>query len=186
MQPRANRSLVQDILDDTSGAPDSEVTENQEAAAKPKKTKKEKTATAESAPTPATEAPDMEVEGPRDEAVDDDGISDLEYMRRRMKRTLADAEEEQADGTEEKVWEQDEEEEEEAAEEQLEPDEDVEEVDPAVEETKAKEEGEAAMVMETGRLFVRNMPFTATSDELEQLFSTCGEVSQVSLHVLLS
>ncbi|GLU21418.1 hypothetical protein SLE2022_375600 [Rubroshorea leprosula] len=38
-------------------------------------------------------------------------------------------------------------------------------------------------VLETGRLFVRNLPYTATEDELEDLFSKFGNVSQVHLVV---
>ncbi|RVX02752.1 Multiple RNA-binding domain-containing protein 1 [Vitis vinifera] len=38
-------------------------------------------------------------------------------------------------------------------------------------------------VLETGRLFVRNLPYTATEDELEELFSKFGNVSQVHLVV---
>ncbi|KAK3020233.1 hypothetical protein RJ639_045469 [Escallonia herrerae] len=36
-------------------------------------------------------------------------------------------------------------------------------------------------VLETGRLFVRNLPYTATEDELEEHFSKLGNVSQVHL-----
>ncbi|KAM7524839.1 hypothetical protein LguiA_014741 [Lonicera macranthoides] len=36
-------------------------------------------------------------------------------------------------------------------------------------------------VLETGRLFVRNLPYTATEDELEEHFSKFGNVSQVHL-----
>ncbi|KAG5562409.1 hypothetical protein RHGRI_005218 [Rhododendron griersonianum] len=36
-------------------------------------------------------------------------------------------------------------------------------------------------VLETGRLFVRNLPYTATEDELEEYFRKLGNVSQVHL-----
>ncbi|GLT59947.1 hypothetical protein SLA2020_327400 [Shorea laevis] len=39
-------------------------------------------------------------------------------------------------------------------------------------------------MLETGRLFVRNLPYTATEDELEELFSKFGNVSQV--HVVVN
>ncbi|XP_057970697.1 multiple RNA-binding domain-containing protein 1 isoform X2 [Malania oleifera] len=38
-------------------------------------------------------------------------------------------------------------------------------------------------VLETGRLFIRNLPYTATEDELEELFSKFGDVSQAHLVV---
>ncbi|KAF8412655.1 hypothetical protein HHK36_000623 [Tetracentron sinense] len=37
--------------------------------------------------------------------------------------------------------------------------------------------------LETGRLFVRNLPYTATEDDLEELFRKFGDVSQVHLVV---
>ncbi|KAK6916042.1 RNA recognition motif domain [Dillenia turbinata] len=37
--------------------------------------------------------------------------------------------------------------------------------------------------LETGRLFVRNLPYTATEDELEQLFGKFGDISQVHIVV---
>lgn len=38
-------------------------------------------------------------------------------------------------------------------------------------------------VLETGRLFVRNLPYTATEDEIQELFSKYGDVSLVHLVV---
>ncbi|CAI9090689.1 OLC1v1025512C3 [Oldenlandia corymbosa var. corymbosa] len=37
--------------------------------------------------------------------------------------------------------------------------------------------------LETGRLFVRNLPYTTTEEELEEYFRTCGSVSQVHIVV---
>ncbi|XP_006827686.3 LOW QUALITY PROTEIN: multiple RNA-binding domain-containing protein 1 [Amborella trichopoda] len=42
---------------------------------------------------------------------------------------------------------------------------------------------EQAQVLETGRLFVRNLPYTATEDELAELFKKYGDISQVHLVV---
>jgi RNA recognition motif-containing protein len=36
-------------------------------------------------------------------------------------------------------------------------------------------------LLETGRLFLRNLPFTTTSNELEGLFATYGTLEQVGL-----
>ncbi|KAK2983307.1 hypothetical protein RJ640_011630 [Escallonia rubra] len=53
-------------------------------------------------------------------------------------------------------------------------------VDPDDPSSSLKDEKE---VLETGRLFVRNLPYTATEDELEEHFSKLGNVSQVHLVV---
>ena len=36
-----------------------------------------------------------------------------------------------------------------------------------------------ATLLETGRLFLRNLPFTTTTDELEELCSPFGPIQQV-------
>ena len=41
--------------------------------------------------------------------------------------------------------------------------------------------GSAARIEETGRLFVRNLPFTAGEPELAELFQEYGELSEVHL-----
>lgn len=75
-----------------------------------------------------------------------EGVSDVEWMRRRMK-----------DGVEgDKTFEQDD---------QLDDAEKPAEVD--------------ATILQTGRLFVRNLAFSCTEHELTELFSPYGELSQV-------
>jgi multiple RNA-binding domain-containing protein 1 len=57
--------------------------------------------------------------------------------------------------------------------------------------TKKKEESpskfekplDASLVAETGRLFVRNLPFTATEEDVSKLFSRFGNVSEVHLSI---
>eukprot|EP01018_Ginkgo_biloba_P026341 Gb_17564 [translate_table: standard] len=44
-------------------------------------------------------------------------------------------------------------------------------------------EGEQENAIETGRLFVRNLPYSASEDDLVELFSKYGEISQVHLVV---
>lgn len=41
--------------------------------------------------------------------------------------------------------------------------------------------GDEASIADTGRLFVRNLPYTATEAELQELFEQCGSVSEVHL-----
>ena len=181
MQPRARRSLVQDILNDSNTAapskagPDPKVSsvKSPEAGKDVSKPSDPYVQKADDLDEP------VEPTGPRDALVNDEAVSDLEYMRRRMKRTLADVGSD-AD-QKEKVWEQDEE------------DQDAPEVGQAEEgpeearivDTPAEEDADAAVVLSTGRLFVRNLPFKALSKELEELFATCGEVSQVSPYFAL-
>ncbi|KAK8608225.1 hypothetical protein V6N13_023654 [Hibiscus sabdariffa] len=43
------------------------------------------------------------------------------------------------------------------------------------------EKADRDLVLESGRLFVRNLPYTATEDELTELFSKFGDLSQVHL-----
>lgn len=89
-----------------------------------------------------------------------EGLSDMEWMRRRMKQSV------ESVGQEEKAFEQSDDEDmkvdksEQKAEETLDP----------IKET----------ILQTARLFVRNLAFTCTDDELRELFQTFGEVSQVS------
>ncbi|KAF3447845.1 hypothetical protein FNV43_RR08551 [Rhamnella rubrinervis] len=49
--------------------------------------------------------------------------------------------------------------------------------------TSSSLEDEKEKVLETGRLFVRNLPYTATEEELEELFSKFGTVSEAHLVV---
>lgn len=44
-----------------------------------------------------------------------------------------------------------------------------------------QDEQEEGGIGETGRLFLRNLPYTATEDELRELFSPYGELSDVHL-----
>lgn len=43
-----------------------------------------------------------------------------------------------------------------------------------------------ATIMQTSRLFLRNLAFTCTEDDLRELFQAHGEVSQVSISAMLS
>ncbi|KAI0370963.1 hypothetical protein BV20DRAFT_1071162 [Pilatotrama ljubarskyi] len=89
-------------------------------------------------------------------------VSDLDWLKRHMKPTLEDPEEP------EKVYEQSDDEPMEDAE--SEGDEEVQPPDPA-----------KATILQTSRLFIRNLAFTCTEDELRELFQRYGEVSQAHL-----
>ncbi|KZT19567.1 hypothetical protein NEOLEDRAFT_1077530 [Neolentinus lepideus HHB14362 ss-1] len=95
-----------------------------------------------------------EGEAPRGE-----GISDLEWMKQRMKNVQV----------EEKVFEQSDEEEGE--------DDGREEED----HSKELQDPNIETILQTSRLFVRNLAFSCTEDELRELFEPYGEVSQVHL-----
>lgn len=117
------------------------------------------------------------VQAPTDGAAADEALSDLEYMRRRMRHKVA--------GDEPKAFEQSDEESESD-------DEDAEEAPAAEEEAAArrraqleekqrKDEENVDTIMESGRLFVRNLPFSATEDELAAMFESYGSVEQVRI-----
>ncbi|WFD29563.1 Multiple RNA-binding domain-containing protein 1 [Malassezia sp. CBS 17886] len=117
---------------------------------------------------------------PSDQAAADEGLTDLEYMRRRMRHSVH--------GEDAPAFEQtDSEAEEDGAD------------DPAdrpaddalqAEQARARAEREAAqrrdeenvdIALQTGRLFVRNLPFSAVAEELEAFFARYGEVQQVHI-----
>lgn len=159
MKPRAQRSLVQDLLDESGNK------QPQTAPPLPKPSVAPAQPVRKPAPEPADDA---EVK-PRDEAIDDDGVDDMEYMRRRMRRTLTEVEAP-------KDWEQDDEEPVAVAEEEtaVEP-----EPDPEPEAPREEHVPDEASVLASGRLFVRNLPYTASSQDLEPLFKPFGPISQV-------
>ncbi|KAI0350955.1 hypothetical protein OH77DRAFT_1488172 [Trametes cingulata] len=92
-------------------------------------------------------------------------VSDLDWLQRHMKPTLDEAE------ALEKVFEQSDDEPMRDAESDEEDEEDSSEPpDPA-----------KATILQTSRLFIRNLAFTCTEDELRELFQRYGEVSQAHL-----
>ncbi|PWN52563.1 RNA-binding domain-containing protein [Violaceomyces palustris] len=137
--------------------------------------------------TPSSAMTDHDGDGDeeqKDEAVNDDGLTDLEYMRRRMRRRVGAEEEER-----EKAFEQSEDEQDaSSSSSEDEDDEDDVEALKALEKAKAQQEAQAKKeqetvdaIMETGRLFIRNLPFSATEEEIESFFSSFGHVSQVHI-----
>lgn len=158
----------------------------------PKSVKKRKSAK-EDEEKSSVEVDEAEKEVPMDAAVNDEGMTDLEYMYKRMKRRVgADLEEE-----EQKAYEQSDDEdaskdkkEELPTSEEID-EEEMEEIDEkeaqkqerkriALEKKAIKDQEDADSIMESGRLFVRNLPFETIEDDLEEYFSKFGQVSQVS------
>lgn len=142
----------------------------------------------------AKDSEEAETDEVVDATVNDEGMTDLEYMYKRMKRKVgADLEEE------EKAFEQSDEEDssnlnqqDDAAPSESEGEEEEDEIDEkeaqkqerqrlALEKKAKKELEDADSIMESGRLFVRNLPFETGEDDLEEYFSRFGQVAQVSI-----
>lgn len=117
------------------------------------------------------------VKAPTDGAAANEELSDLEYMRRRMRHKVA--------GDEPKAFEQSDEEsesDEEDAEEEVAAEEEAAARRRAkLEEKQRKDEENVDTIMESGRLFVRNLPFSATEDEVAAFFESYGSVEQVRI-----
>ncbi|XP_078438055.1 nucleotide/nucleic acid binding protein [Wolffia australiana] len=100
---------------------------------------------------------------------DDDGISDMDYLKSRIKKNWSDSEDEE-DETEIK----------ENKEMAKETENDVlKSEDPA----RGQDFDNDEAPCNTGRLFIRNLPYTTIEDDLMELFSKYGEISQV--HIVL-
>ncbi len=142
-------------------------------AAKGTKEGKKSGAAAEAAPLPADAA----------------GLSDADYLKSRVRANFSDSDDDDDDVAAEA---------EEAAESESDSDDDDEDVDAAAEDDDADAEAGAAdgdarhrgldadgsaLLSSTGRLFLRNLPYTATEEELREAFAPYGDVAAV--HVLV-
>ncbi|GAA6020359.1 hypothetical protein JCM10207_002080 [Rhodosporidiobolus poonsookiae] len=138
--------------------------------------KRQKAAAPEAAPVPAPEEP--EGEAAADGAAEDEGLTDAEYLARRMRR-LAEPEKEVEDeevedaegvveaGKGEKAFEQ--------------PDEEGEAHEAAAPAEPTEADKARESLRETGRLFLRNLPFSTTQEELEEVFRPYGSLEQVHI-----
>ncbi|KAI0632765.1 hypothetical protein C8Q77DRAFT_1058693 [Trametes polyzona] len=125
-------------------------------------------------PVPADEASKKRKKQVKDDTVhsaneedqprDTEPVSDLDWLKRHMKTSL-----DEAEAPSEKVFEQSDDEHQSEDEEGAE-DKSGSELDPT-----------HATILQTSRLFLRNLAFTCTEDELRELFERHGEVSQVHL-----
>lgn len=118
------------------------------------------------------------------EPVQDEGMTDLDYMYKRMKRKVGEDLE-----VDDQKFEQSDSEKEEDDDKKSEVSEDS--VDPIMvrkqqeekrqlEEKAGQDEANVDTIMTSGRLFIRNLPFEATEEDLESYFAKYGAVSQVS------
>ncbi|KNZ77947.1 Multiple RNA-binding domain-containing protein 1 [Termitomyces sp. J132] len=116
---------------------------------------------------PVVPAPEVEVDVPmaEDKVAHDETISDLEWMKRRMGSTVDEVD---------KVFEQSDDEDEPSK--AMKPEEQAEEPeqpkDPTIE-----------TILETSRLFVRNLAFSCTDADLAELFSPFGDLTQVHIPI---
>ncbi|EPQ30657.1 uncharacterized protein PFL1_01558 [Pseudozyma flocculosa PF-1] len=138
---------------------------------------------------PGDASADVE-EAEKDGAVNDEELDDLEYMRRRMRHRVGVGLEDEADPKDkvEKAFEQSDDEddvgEQEASESESEDEEVVrkqEQQRKAAEETAQREQKIVDEIMESGRLFIRNLPYSASSDDIREFFESFGNVSQVHI-----
>ncbi|POY72886.1 hypothetical protein BMF94_4047 [Rhodotorula taiwanensis] len=170
-------SMNQDVHAVLTGSSTGTTTTSAEKKAKKKLTAKAEEAVA--APV-AVEVEQVDEDG----AAQDEELTDAEYLARRMRRTLGDADQTavteviaDGEGGEGAEFEQDEEDGGEAQKtEPLEVDAEAEEKDSAFARTEET-------LLETGRLFMRNLPFTSTTEELEELCSAYGPIQQVHIPI---
>ncbi|OAV87666.1 hypothetical protein PTTG_08622 [Puccinia triticina 1-1 BBBD Race 1] len=120
---------------------------------------------------------------------DDEDITDKEYLARRMKRKLADTVDLQPDpkepSSESKEWDQEEEDLAENGDQKAAPDDQQQSKKPH-DGSKPPEPAVASdetTILESGRLFLRNLAFSVTEEEIRALFEPFGNVAQV--HILL-
>lgn len=97
-----------------------------------------------------------------------EGMSDMEWLRARMRQDVETA-------VPEKAFEQSD-------------DEEMDTGEALVPEQKEEERSDPTKetILQTARLFVRNLAFACTEDELRELFRPFGEISQVRHHIFLS
>ncbi|GAA5825965.1 hypothetical protein JCM3770_001184, partial [Rhodotorula araucariae] len=121
-----------------------------------------------------------------DGAAEDETLTDADYLARRMKRRLDDVEGSDETEPRDPLWVQEDGEAVLSAGGQPQGDAAVvsDEV-PTAGSADARPEGSQARqtILETGRLFLRNLPFTATREDLEHLFRPYGSVEQVHIPV---
>ncbi|KAI9291291.1 RNA-binding domain-containing protein [Neoconidiobolus thromboides FSU 785] len=113
---------------------------------------------------------EKEKELEKDELVFDNNVSDMDYLKARMKQNVSD--EKEIDDNNEK------EEPKQGLKDELE------EKTEKTEETEIKEElSPEAQILDNGRLFVRNLPYTCTEDDLRKLFEKHGPLSEVHMPI---
>ncbi|PWN45247.1 RNA-binding domain-containing protein [Ceraceosorus guamensis] len=135
---------------------------------------------------PTEEADDAPVKA--DAALDDEGLTDLDYMHRRMRRKIGGDDEEEVTNatTKPKEFDQSDSEDGDSVSdaESMMNEEEAAKAEKQRQElaVKAQQEQETTdTIMESRRLFVRNLPFTASETELEEFFGQWGAVQQAHI-----
>ncbi|KAF7294210.1 hypothetical protein HMN09_01149400 [Mycena chlorophos] len=113
-------------------------------------------------PSPAPSEDDDEDKMEEDDVAENEAISDLEWMRRRMKDNVAEAE---------KAFEQSDDEDEPAP--AAKPSEPEPEQPPA--------DNTKETILQTSRLFVRNLAFSCTEQDIQEFFGPFGDITQVHI-----
>lgn len=189
MAPRSKRKSWKNEDGDTDA--DAKLTVDEFSGAenaKPPKVKKAKyiSEAAESRETNDAENAQA-VAQPQDSVATDEKMTDLEYMYKRMRRKVGVEPEEkgyeQSDGEKDDARDGEELDEESA----IDSDNDdaaeklrQEKQRRRMEDKARKDQEDVDTIMESGRLFVRNLPFEASEEELQTYFSQYGTVTQVS------
>lgn len=207
MAPKKKRKTWQNEEDDPeerlkSAPADEETTDSKKERKRAKKEAKVEADAAQAATTTADandadgDDDDDNADVEQDEALNDEGLTDLDYMAKRMRRNVG--LEQQAAQAAAKKAKQFEQSDSEAGSESSDSDQSDEESDEEEDEvTKAKQEKERLAleekarkdqeavdtIMGSSRLFVRNLPFSASEEDLEQHFAVFGPVKQVSSSV---
>ncbi|KAL2609507.1 hypothetical protein R1flu_028080 [Riccia fluitans] len=135
----------------------------------------------------------------RGEIITDEKVSDTDYLKSKVKTNWSDSEDEQEEEEAQKKEKLDDEEEEDSEEEKDEEEkiegdttppvivsgENVDDVEGREHDTEVGahqvDAQEQESVAETGRLFVRNLPYTASQEDLTEIFSKFGQLSEVHL-----
>ncbi|ETS60854.1 hypothetical protein PaG_04771 [Moesziomyces aphidis] len=205
MQPKAKRkawqnedAMPEQTMDDIfSGV---EAVEKKAAKKAKKQAKAEAEAAAAAAATGSNSAQadaDDASEPEPDAAVNDVGLTDEEYMRLRMKHRVGTDLDTQDDPTAPQFEQSDDEKDDKAvasaSDSESDSDDEADAVNDeelerkqAAQRRKAEQAAErdqkiVDQIMESGRLFVRNLPFTATDDDIESFFESFGTVKQVHI-----
>lgn len=186
-----------------SGAVEQDMSDAKKEQKKQKKKEREQQAeeqrNAQAAAASSTATQPVERDATPDEALDDEGLTDMEYMARRMRRGVGKEEVATADARiaaphNEKAFDQSDSEADSDADDS-ESDDDAEEGSSTrtkeqaererkdLEEKARKDQEAVDTIMVSARLFVRNLPFAVTEEELSNHFAQFGPIKQVSTHL---
>lgn len=187
MQPRQHKSLVEDILEvpTTAPVPSSHSPSNSVVNVRTKKSDRSATEPC-NPPDPSLQPPTPPIDSaPEAPPVigDEEDITDKEYMARRMKRTIgsvlpSDPPSSLPAQPTNKDWDQDVPQPTSPTNEGVPPT--LTGMPQGADGSGTQDDTDEVCIMQSGRLFLRNLPFSVTEDDLRSLFSPLGVISQVS------